>query len=115
MVGIARAFLAAGARSVLVSLWAIEDEATYEFMKSFYQHLVEGDKASEALNKAMKCLRESAQFSEVKHWAPYVLIGDDVTLEFLHTKSCIVSTNDYYYYYHCLNTYFGQAAYYLSS
>ena len=98
VVGIARAFLAAGARSVLVSLWAIDDEATYEFMKSFYQHLVEGDKASEALNKAMKCLRESDKFSEVRHWAPYVLIGDDVTLEFLQTKSCNVSRHYYYYY-----------------
>ena len=36
VVGIARAFLAAGACSVLVSLWAISDQATMEFMKSFY-------------------------------------------------------------------------------
>ena len=42
VVGIARAFLAAGARSVLVALWAITDEATVVFMKRFYQHLKEG-------------------------------------------------------------------------
>lgn len=36
VVGIARAFLGAGARSLLVSLWAIDDEATPEFMKYFY-------------------------------------------------------------------------------
>ena len=41
LVGMARAFLCAGTRSVLVSLWAIDDEATMEFMKSFYQHLRE--------------------------------------------------------------------------
>ena len=82
VVGIARAFLGAGARSVLVSLWAIDDEATMEFMKVFYQHLVHGRSASEALNKAMKSLRESDRFSAVKYWAPFVLIGDDVTLEF---------------------------------
>ena len=82
VVGIARAFLGAGARSVLVSLWAIDDEATLEFMKNFYQHLVEGRRASEALNRAMKHMRESDKFSEVKYWAPFVLIGDDVTLEF---------------------------------
>ncbi|XP_078383641.1 tetratricopeptide repeat protein 28-like [Oculina patagonica] len=35
VVGIARAFLGAGARSVLVSLWALEDEATMEFMRVF--------------------------------------------------------------------------------
>ena len=82
VVGIARAFMGAGARSVLVSLWAIDDEATLEFMRSFYLHLVEGRSASESLNLAMKSLRESDKYSDVKYWAPFVLIGDDVTLEF---------------------------------
>ena len=82
VVGIARAFLGAGARSVLVSLWAIDDKATLEFMKYFYQHLAEGKSASKSLNQAMKFMRESDEFSDVKYWAPFVLIGDDVTLEF---------------------------------
>ena len=86
VVGIARAFLGAGARSVLVSLWAIDDEATMEFMKLFYQQLVNGRSASEALNKAMKSMIESDRFSAVKYWAPFVLIGDDVTLEFEDIK-----------------------------
>jgi len=77
----ARAFLCAGARSVLVSLWAIDDEATMLFMRSFYQHLANGESASVALHQAMKSLRETQQFSAVKYWAPFVLIGDDVTLE----------------------------------
>ena len=81
VVGIARAFMGAGARSVLVSLWAIDDEATLEFMKSFYHNLVKGRSASESLNHAMKCLRESEKFSDVKYWAPFTLIGDDVTLD----------------------------------
>ena len=81
VVGIARAFLGAGARCVVVSLWAIDDKATLEFMKSFYLHIAEGRSASESLNRAMKCLRESEKFSEVKNWAPFVLIGDDVTLD----------------------------------
>ena len=83
VVGIARAFLGAGARAVLVSLWAIDDDATLVFMRSFYSNLVKGFSASESLNKAMKCLRQSDKFNEVKHWAPFVLIGDDVTLEFI--------------------------------
>ena len=86
VVGIARAFLGAGARSVLVALWAIDDKATLEFMKNFYQHLVAGKSASEALNRAMNCMRESTEFSDVTHWAPFVLIGDDVTLEFDGSK-----------------------------
>ena len=81
VVGIARAFIGAGARSVLVSLWAIDDQATLEFMKSFYHNLVKGGSASESLNHAMKCLRESETFSDVKYWAPFTLIGDDVTLD----------------------------------
>ena len=81
VVGIARAFLGAGARAVLVSLWAIDDDATLEFMESFYSHLVKGISASESLNKAMKHMRDSDEFNEVKHWAPFVLIGDDVTIE----------------------------------
>ena len=81
VVGIARAFLGAGARSVLVSLWAINDEATLEFMRCFYQNLAEGKRASVAINEARKCLRESEGFSDVKHWAPFMLVGDDVTLD----------------------------------
>ena len=82
VVGIARAFLAAGARSVLVTLWAIDDEATLEFMKSFYQHLKKGKTTSAAVHQSMKCLRESKKFSEMRYWAPFQLIGDDVKIEF---------------------------------
>ena len=84
--GIAQAFIAAGARSVLVSLWAIDDEATLEFMRRFYHRLVEGRSASESLNLTVKSLRESDKYSDVKYWAPFVLIGDDVTLEFEHNN-----------------------------
>ncbi|XP_068726251.1 tetratricopeptide repeat protein 28-like [Montipora capricornis] len=82
VVGIARAFLCAGARSVLVSLWAIDDEATLLFMKIFYQHLADRKSASLALHHAMKSLRETEKYSAIKYWAPFVLIGDDVTFEF---------------------------------
>ena len=82
VVGIACAFLAAGARSVLITLWAIDDEATMVFMKSFYQRLKEGKTASAAIHQAMKFLRESEKFSEMRYWAPIQLLGDDVKIEF---------------------------------
>ena len=82
VVGIARAFLGAGARSVLVALWSINDEATMKFMRRFYQHLKDGNSASVSLNRAMKCLRESEDFNAPRFWAPFVLIGDDVTIDF---------------------------------
>lgn len=95
VVGIARAFLAAGARSVVVSLWAIDDEATLEFMISFYQHLLTGRSASDSLTQAMKCLRESDKYRDVKYWAPFELIGDDVTLDFGECEPMVLNT--YYY------------------
>ena len=82
VVGIARAFLGAGARSVIASLWEIDDDATLTFMKHFYEHLVKGQTASKSLHEAMKMMRESDDFNAVKYWAPFMLIGDDVTLNF---------------------------------
>ncbi|CAH3171340.1 unnamed protein product [Porites evermanni] len=81
VVGMARAFLFAGARSVLATLWAIDDEATMMFMKSFYEHLGSGESAAVALQRAMKCLRDSQDYSAPKYWAPFVLMGDDVRIE----------------------------------
>ncbi|XP_073232610.1 tetratricopeptide repeat protein 28-like [Porites lutea] len=81
VVGIARAFLGSGARSVLVALWAIEDEATKDFMSRFYENLVRGESASESLQQAMKWMRENG-YSEMSQWAPFMLIGDNVTLDF---------------------------------
>ena len=81
VVGMARAFLFAGARSVLATLWAIDDEATMMFMKSFYQQLARGESASVALQKAMRSLRDSHDYSAPKYWAPFFLMGDDVKIE----------------------------------
>ena len=82
VVGIARAFLGAGARSVIASLWAIDDKATLTFMRHFYEHLVKGQSASKSLHEAMKIMRESDDFNAAKYWAPFMLIGDDVTFNF---------------------------------
>ena len=81
VVGIARAFLGSGARSVLVALWAIEDKATEQFMRRFYENLLRGESASESLHQAMKWMRENG-FPEVRQWAPFMLIGDNVTFDF---------------------------------
>ena len=83
VVGIARAFLASGARAVLATLWAIDDEATMQFMNSFYERLVHGESASESLHQAMKWMREN-NFSDVRLWAPFMLIGDDVSFKGLY-------------------------------
>ena len=78
VVGIALAFLGSGARSVLVALWSIPDEATKKLMSRFYEHLVRRESASESLHQAMKWMRNNA-YPDVRDWAPFMLIGDNVT------------------------------------
>ena len=85
VLGIARAFLASGARSVLVASWALEDEATAKLMKHFYKHLVGGESASESLHQAVQWLRSNG-FPKPSQWAPFVLIGDNVTFDFMNYK-----------------------------
>ena len=79
-VGIARAFLGSGARSVLVLLWAMDDKATEKLISHFYDHLVAGKSAGESLHEAMKWMRSEGY--DVSQWAPFILIGDDVTFDF---------------------------------
>jgi len=81
MIGIAQAFLGSGARSVLVALGALNDGATEQLMCHFYEHLLRGESASESLHQAMKWMRGSG-FTKVSDWAPFTLIGDDVTFDF---------------------------------
>jgi CHAT domain-containing protein len=52
IIGLTRAFQYAGARSVLASLWRVEDEATAELMQRFYRHLRSGKAKDEALRAA---------------------------------------------------------------
>ena len=85
VIGIARAFLGSGVRSVLVASWSIEDKATEQLMCRFYEHLVGGESASESLHEAMKWLRSNG-FAKPSQWAPFTLIGDNVTFDFKKRK-----------------------------
>ena len=80
VVGLTRAFLAAGARSVLASLWAIDDVATLYFMDAFYRHLTSGESASASLQQAMEKMRKMTAFSHPYYWAPFFIIGDDIRI-----------------------------------
>ena len=73
LIGFSRGFLAAGARSVLVSLWPVDDESTAAFMSSFYGHLFDGTSPSEAVASASAELHEVWQ--SPYHWAPFALVG----------------------------------------
>ena len=75
MLGLMRGLLLAGAQSVMVSLWDVNDRSTAQFMKSFYTHLRAGKERDKplALQCAMRYLRE--QFPHPFYWAPFVLAG----------------------------------------
>ncbi|XP_066016680.1 tetratricopeptide repeat protein 28-like [Pocillopora verrucosa] len=81
VIGIARAFLGSGARSVLAARWALDDTATEQFMTCFYKHLYRGESASESLQKARKWMRNNG-FDKVSQWAPFMIMGDNVTFDF---------------------------------
>ncbi len=77
LLGLVRGLLYAGTRSVLVTLWDVDDQSTAEFMKAFYGHLNSTSDKAVALQQAMRCVREV--FPHPYFWAPFVLIGEALT------------------------------------
>jgi len=76
IVGLTRAFMYAGAPSVMVSLWKVADESTAELMKAFYGHLKRGASKDAALQSAMSDLRRRPEYAHPYYWAPFILYGD---------------------------------------
>jgi CHAT domain-containing protein len=73
--GLTRPFFFAGARSVIASLWPINDQSTVTFMHDFYSHLVEGRPAVEALREA-KTMMLKSRWAHPFYWASFLLQGD---------------------------------------
>lgn len=75
--GLARGFLYAGAKSVMVTHWKIPDEATSELMRRFFTAYKEGLPAPEAMQKAQLSLADDPQldFSNQRFWAAFAIIG----------------------------------------
>lgn len=76
VVGLSRAFLYAGARSVVVSLWSVSDNSTSQFMKGFYKNISMNVGNSAALRKAKLDMIERGR--ETRHpyyWAPFIIVG----------------------------------------
>jgi CHAT domain-containing protein len=73
--GFKRAFLAAGAKSLLVSLWPVADDSTSRLMQSFYRHR-QSMGAAQALRAAQLEALGRREDDAPLHWAPFVLVGD---------------------------------------
>lgn len=79
IVGLMRAFLYAGSRSVVVSLWRVEDRSTADLMVNFYRYIAQGLPFPEALIRAKHDLRigQGGRFAHPFYWAPFILFGSD--------------------------------------
>ena len=87
ILGLSQAFLQAGAGSVLVSLWDVEDRSTAHFMASLYRHIRQGNSPPRALLEARRELfRRDGEarlvfrtrplaYAHPRFWAPFILIG----------------------------------------
>ncbi|MBC7925194.1 MAG: CHAT domain-containing protein [Bryobacteraceae bacterium] len=76
LVGLVRAIQYAGARSVLATLWSVDDRRTAELMESFYRALRKGKSKDEALRAAQLELLGSRGGASPFYWAAFTLQGD---------------------------------------
>lgn len=80
---LARAFLQAGADSVISTLWPVDDRDSLFLMQAFYKHLVSGDDVAAALALAKRDLLSKLGGGDASpsSWAGFVLLGNgDSTL-----------------------------------
>ncbi|MES2180027.1 MAG: CHAT domain-containing protein [Gemmatimonadota bacterium] len=77
--GLRRAFIIAGARALVVSLWSVPDSETRDLMLSFYEHLTRGMGAATALSVAQQEMRRKKEHPYF--WAAFICIGDDTPLD----------------------------------
>ena len=74
-IGLTQAFLSAGSRAVLASLWAINDRSTAAVMERFYRHARTAP-PSEALARAQRDIRRAGgRETHPYYWAPFVLVS----------------------------------------
>jgi CHAT domain-containing protein/tetratricopeptide (TPR) repeat protein len=73
LLGLMRGFLYAGARSLLLSLWSVNDESTSMFMTEFYREWRAGSNKAKALQVAIGAVR--GIYPHPFYWAPFILVG----------------------------------------
>lgn len=77
LIGLTRGFMYAGSRRVLASLWEVDDVATAELMKAFYEGVRQNQGYAAALREAqLKLLQDQRWGSSPRYWAAFVMQGD---------------------------------------
>jgi CHAT domain-containing protein len=75
-IGLPRGFLYAGARSVIASLWKVDDEAAADFTKGLYARMQRGESPSSAIRGAQLEMSRGRKWPAPFYWAAFVLQGD---------------------------------------
>ena len=80
--GLNRAFLYAGAPSVIATLWSVDDQATQLLMTAFFQMRAKGEPTAQALQSAQATLRNyqvngQTPYTSPYYWAAFILTGRD--------------------------------------
>ena len=86
VLGLARAFLMAGAKSVVTALWAIPDNATMTFMEKFYRNLREM-RVGDALSTTMCQMQGEELFKHVVQWGSFKVLGANVKVSLPKQKN----------------------------
>jgi CHAT domain-containing protein len=77
LVGLTRGFMYAGTTRVLASLWRVDDEATAQLMKKFYQGILqERESPAHALRAAQLWMLSQKRWQQPYYWAGFVLQGE---------------------------------------
>ena len=77
LIGVTRGFMHAGASGVVATLWQVNDRASAELMKHFYENMLQGGmKPAEALRDAQNKIRSRPEWSSPYYWAGFILVGD---------------------------------------
>lgn len=84
VLSLTRGFFYSGAKSVVASLWNVNDRSTSTIMVDFYANLEKGESKSEALNNAKRNYIKTHELSEQSpyYWSSFVLIGDNGPMDF---------------------------------
>ena len=88
--GLSRAFFYAGACSVLISLWAVHDQASSQFMERYYIHLRSSNSIMDSLQKTKLEMIGSDALSHPYYWAAFIATGNSDKIIYPSTKKKLI-------------------------
>lgn len=80
IISLAQAFSYAGAKSIVATLWSVDDARTKDLMVAFYQNLNDGMTKDKALAEAQRGFLNNGQKAHPFFWVGFVAIGDMETI-----------------------------------